>query len=545
MQSEHFRVSLESAWRLRHRCGRRQIETRDETMNGADAILTTLANNGVEACFANPGTSEMHIVAALDRQPTIRPVLCLFEGVATGAADGYGRMAGKPAVTLLHLGPGYTNGAANLHNARRAFTPIVNIIGDHATYHRKHDAPLTSDIEALAAPNSRWIGVATTANHAAQLASEAFRESYGPPGGSSCLILPADCAWSPASETGPVVVQVARQCPESARVEAVAKALSEATQPTVLLGAQACEARGLAVGARLAARGVRVLVDTFVARQPRGHNQFGPGRIPYFAEMAFAELAGTDVLALAGTTRPVPFFAYPDRPNTMIPDACQVLELARRDEDAIAALEALADAMGAASDVVQIVRRVVPDAPTGAISPVTVGASIARHMPEATIISDDGVTSSGPISAQTAQAAPHDWLSLTGGAIGQGLPVAIGAAIACPDRKVIALTGDGAAMYTSQSLWTIARENLDVTVIVFANHAYRILGVELDRTGAGDPGPAARKLLDLGDPRIDWVGFASSMGLPARRCSSAEDFDQVFASAMKQKRPILIEAAIA
>jgi acetolactate synthase-1/2/3 large subunit len=514
-------------------------------MNGADAILSTLASNGVEACFANPGTSEMHIVSALDRQPGIRPVLCLFEGVATGAADGYGRMAGKPAITLLHLGPGYTNGAANLHNARRAFTPIVNIIGDHATYHRKLDAPLSSDIEALAGPNSRWIGVASTADEAARLASDAYRESFGPPGGSASLILPADCAWSPASQVGPVAVKPVRRSPDSGVIVAVAQALSKAKRPTVLLGAQACEARGLAAGARLAARGVRVLIDTFVARQPRGFDQFAPARVPYFAELALADLDGTDILALAGTARPVPFFAYPDRPNDLIPAGCEILQLARRDDDAIAALEALADELGAPRSVVGGGQRVVPDAPTGDISPITVGASIARHMPEATIVSDDGVTSSGPISAQTAQAAPHDWLGLTGGSIGQGLPVAIGAAVACPDRKVVALTGDGAAMYTSQSLWTIARENLDVTVVVFANHTYRILGIELDRTGAGAPGPAARKLLELGDPRIDWVGFASSMGLPAIRCATAETFDDVFSSAMRQRGPMLIEAAIA
>ncbi|HEY2659432.1 MAG TPA: acetolactate synthase large subunit [Caulobacteraceae bacterium] len=512
-------------------------------MNGADAILATLADNGVEACFANPGTSEMHFVAALDREPRVRPVLCLFEGVVTGAADGYGRMAGKPAVTLLHLGPGYANGAANLHNARRAHTPIVNVIGDHATYHRKYDAPLTSDIEALARPNSRWIGVAENADHAADLAATSVRESFGPPGGSASLILPADCAWSPATRKGPVLAPPARPAPAGDKIDAAARALRAAAKPVLLIGGQACETRGLAAAGRIAAHGIRVLTDTFVARQPRGGGRFGPDRMAYFGEMALADLSGSDLMVLVGTTQPVAFFAYPAMPSVLVPQGCAELSLAGRAEDAALALEALADALGAPSHAIPNSFS-VPARPTGEINPYTIGASIARHMPEETVISDDAVTSGLPIFMQTRGAKPHDWLALTGGAIGQGIPLAVGAAVACPDRKVLALTGDGAGMYTLQGLWTIARESLDVTVVVFANHVYRILGVELARTGAGAPGAAAASLLDLGDPRLDWQALASGMGLPAVRCATAESFDAAFAAAMTQKGPTLIEAAL-
>ncbi|QUD86158.1 acetolactate synthase large subunit [Phenylobacterium montanum] len=512
-------------------------------MNGADAILATLADNGVEACFANPGTSEMHFVSALDREPRIRPVLCLFEGVVTGAADGYGRMAGKPAVTLLHLGPGYANGVANLHNARRAYTPIVNVIGDHATYHRKYDAPLTSDIEALARPNSRWIGVAEDADHAAYLAAEAVRHSFGPPGGSATLVLPADCAWSPATRKGGVAERPMPAAPDGAQVDAAARALKAAAKPVVLIGGQACEARGLAAAGRLAAHGIRVLTDTFVARQPRGGARYSPDRMPYFAEMALSDLAGADLMVLAGTTQPVAFFAYPAMPSVLVPEGCQELSLAGRAEDAGAALEALADALGAPAEAAPN-GYAVPERPTGEINAYTIGASIARHMPEETVISDDAVTSGLPIFMQTRGARPHDWLALTGGAIGQGIPVAIGAAVACPDKKVLCLTGDGAGMYTVQGLWTIARESLDVTVVVFANHSYRILGIELSRTGAGKPGVSAASLLDLGDPRIDWTALARGMGLPAVRCETAEAFDAALAGAMGQKGPIVIEAAM-
>jgi acetolactate synthase-1/2/3 large subunit len=512
-------------------------------MNGADAVIATLADNGVEACFANPGTSEMQFVTALDREPRVRPVLCLFEGVATGAADGYARMAGKPAVTLLHLGAGYTNGAANLHNARRAYSPIVNVIGDHATYHRKFDAPLTSDIAGLAGPNSLWLKAAETADQAADLAAEAVAASYGPPGGSASLILPADCAWSPATRKGPTLVPPVAPPPPAAAVETVARAMRDAAKPVILLGGSSCNERGLAAAARLRAAGARIVTDTFIPRQSRGGGRFAPDKMLYFGEMALADLAGSDLMVFVDTVQPVAFFAYPDMPSVLVPEGCKPITLAQRGENGAVAMEALAEALGAPATV-SVAQQAFPDKPTGAISPYTVGASIARHMPENTVISDDAVTSGLPVFTQTKGARPHDWLALTGGAIGQGIPVAVGAAVACPDQKVLSLNGDGAAMYTVQGLWTMARENLDVTVVIFANHTYRILGVELARTGAGAPGKAAASLLDLGSPRIDWVKLASGLGLAAVRCETAESFDAAFAGAMGQRGPSLIEVAL-
>ena len=316
-------------------------------MNGADAVIATLADNGVEACFANPGTSEMQFVTALDREPRVRPVLCLFEGVATGAADGYGRMAGKPAVTLLHLGAGYTNGAANLHNARRAYTPIVNVIGDHATYHRKFDAPLTSDIAGLAGPNSLWLKTAESADNAADLAAEAVAASFGPPGGSASLILPADCAWSPATRKGPNLVPPKAPPPPSAAVEAVARAMKGAAKPVILLGGSSCNERGLAAAARLQAAGARVITDTFIPRQSRGGGRFAPDKMMYFGEMAMADLAGSDLMVLVDTVQPVAFFAYPDMPSVLVPEGCKPVTLAERGQDGAAAMEALAEALGA------------------------------------------------------------------------------------------------------------------------------------------------------------------------------------------------------
>ena len=512
-------------------------------MNGADAVLGTLADNGVDACFANPGTSEMHFVSALDREPRVRPVLCLFEGVVTGAADGYGRMAGKPAATLLHLGPGYGNGVANLHNARKAFTPVVNVIGEHATYHRQYDAPLSSDIAALAAPNSLWVKMATTADEAADLAAEAVHASYGPPGGCASLILPADCAWSPATRKGQTIAPPTKPSVASAAVDETARKLRDADKPVILLGGGACTEAGLRAASRLASHGVRVTTDTFLARQPRGAGRYNPERMQYFAEAALSDLAGSDLMVLTDTTTPVAFFAYPNTPSVLVPEGCASFTLAERGQNSAEALDALADALGAPLATTPNEPE-LPASPTGEINPYTIGASIARHMPENTTVCDDAVTSGMPIYLQTKGAKPHDWLMLTGGAIGQAIPLAVGAGVACPDRKILSLNGDGAAMYTVQGLWTIARENLDVTVIVFANHTYRILGVELARTGAGAPGKSAASLLDLGSPRIDWMSVATGLGLPAVRCDSAESFDKAFAGAMAQRGPMFIEAAL-
>ena len=512
-------------------------------MNGADALITTLADNGVTACFANPGTSEMQFVSALDREPRMRSILCLFEGVATGAADGYGRIAGRPACTLLHLGPGYANGAANLHNARRAFTPIVNVVGDHATYHRGFDAPLNSDIAALAAPNSLWVKSAETADSVGPLAAEAITASYGTPGGAACLILPADAAWNAASVRGGVAEIPTPAAPDAETVTAVAHAVKAARAPVLLLGSGACREDGLAAAARLAALGIRVLTDTFTARQARGEGRFRPDKLPYFGEMALKDLDGADLMVLVATARPVAFFAYPDRPRVLVPEHCGLETLCGREVDAAAALHALADALEAPA-AGPVEPYAPPPAPSGKRDAWAIGAAIARHMPTGAVISDDAVTAGLPIFTQTRAARAHDWLSLTGGAIGQGIPLAIGAAVARPDAKVLALTGDGAGMYTVQGLWTIARERLDVVVVVFANHVYRILGIELGRTGAGDPGPAASKLLDIGDPRIDWVAVSQGMGVPAERADTAEAFEAAFEQAMAGKGPRLIEAAL-
>lgn len=515
-------------------------------MNGAQSTLKTLADCGVEACFANPGTSEMQMVAAFDKERRVRPVLCLFEGVATGAADGYARIAGKPAATLLHLGPGLANGGANLHNARRANTPIVNVVGDHARDHQPLDAPLQSDIAGLARPHSTWVKSVEDANAAARLAAEAVAASYGPPGGVATLILPADCAWSEVTEApGSAALPLHRYgLPAPPRqIAAAAEALRKAKKPVLLLGGLACSERALAAAARLAAGRIRVMADTFTARLPRGAGVFAPERMPYFGEMALADLAGADLMLLVATKAPVAFFAYPAMPGSLVPADCRTETLCALHEDAEGALEDLADALELATPA-PAPSFVMSPKPHGELNAYAIGASIARWLPEGSVVCDEAITAGLPIFVQTRCAKPHDWLSLTGGAIGSGMPLAVGAAVAAPDRKVLALCGDGSAAYTLQALWTMAREGLDVVVVVLANHAYRILEIEMTRTGAVQQGPEAKKLLDLADPRLDWVALSQGFGVTAQRCQSAEDFDAALARALVEPGPRLIEAAL-
>ncbi|HEY0687246.1 MAG TPA: acetolactate synthase large subunit [Steroidobacter sp.] len=386
-------------------------------MNGAEATLKALADAGVDACFTNPGTSEMQMVAAFDREPRIRPVLCLFEGVATGAADGYGRIAGKPATTLLHLGPGLANGGANLHNARRAHTPMVNIVGDHAISHQKLDAPLQSDIVSLARPYSSWIRSAATPDAASRLAREAVAASLAPPGAISTLVLPADCCWNETTKqhmSDEVVARAPTLHTSQEHIEAAARALRSARKPVVLLGGSGCTERGLMAAARLHASGVRIMMDTFVSRLPRGAGRFAAERLPYFAEMALVKLHDTDLMLLAGARSPVAFFAYPDKPSTLVPAYCEVQTLAALHEDVTTALESLAHAVGAKS-ASATASYAMPGACSGALTPATAGVSLTRWMPAGSIVCDDAVTAGLSVFEATIPAQPHDWLMLTGG----------------------------------------------------------------------------------------------------------------------------------
>jgi acetolactate synthase I/II/III large subunit len=515
-----------------------------EIKTGAHALVQSLADQGVRVCFANPGTSEMHLVAAIDSVPEMRSVLCLFEGVVSGAADGYGRVAGKPAMTLLHLGSGLTNAAANLHNAKRAHTPIVNIVGDHARDHRALDAPLTSDIDGIARTCSSWTGEVASASDAANAALRVtFAATQSHPGPAT-LVLPADCAWLPVDADDPAAfVEVRQELPVD--IAAIASAIRGHASPCLFLSGDACSAEGVFQAGRIAATGVRIISATFVPLITRGASHYAVERLAYHGEIASAQIVDIDLMILAGTKAPVAFFAYPDKPSQILPPHCETHVLSEPGQACVETLRQLADALDAPAAPLSTTEQQMPEGPEGALSPITIAASLARWMPEGAIVSDDSVSAGLALYPATASAASHDWLMLTGGAIGQGLPLALGAAIAAPDRRVIALTGDGAGMYTLQALWSMAREQADITIIVLANRAYTILNVEWMRMQLGMPGKAAADMFNLSKPDIEWATLAKGIGVPAQTVSTAEDFDLALSEAVQRKGPYLIEAVTA
>ena len=521
------------------------LQGKTRRCTGAESLINALARHGVDACFANPGTSEMQLVAALDKQPRIRAVLCLFEGVVSGAADGYGRMADKPALTLLHLGPGFANGMANLHNAQRAGSPILNMVGDHATDHLQHDAPLTSDIKGMATPVSRAYRVSHSATGLAQTGLDALADSLKHNGSVSTFVVPADHAWGDIDEPTSVMPDTPRATVPDTTISEIAAQLRSASNSCLFLGGRTLREDALQQAGRIAAAtGCRLVTETFFARQARGVGRVPTERLAYFGEAATEQLAGIDLLVLAGTKAPVSFFAYPDKPSVLAPETAIQCTLVDRNSDALDALKRLADYIDAPATPEVVTDHAEYPLGDGAIDANELGKVIANRLPEQAIVCDEGATNGLGAFLLTANAAPHDWLTLTGGAIGQGLPLAVGAAIACPDQKVIALEADGSGMYTVQALWTMVREQLDVTVVLLNNRSYAILNIELSRVGVEQPGPTALSLLDLSNPDLEWADIARGMGMQAVKVETVAQLDQAFADAMAQREPRLIEVML-
>jgi acetolactate synthase-1/2/3 large subunit len=511
-------------------------------MIGARALLHSLVGADVDVCFMNPGTSEMHFVSALDSVPDMRGVLALFEGVATGAADGYARIAGRPAAVLLHLGPGLANGLANLHNARRARSPVLVVVGGHATGHVRYDSPLQSDIEALARTVSGWVHTCGSPRDLPQDAMRAVAAARG--GQIATLVLPADVSWTDGALPAPPRPAVRPAAAGHERIKTVADLLPSGVPAIVLLGGNALTERGLRAASRIsAATGARLLAETFPARMERGAGLPLVDRLAYLAEHADAQLAGTEHLILAGARPPVSFFAYPGRASDLVPDGCLVSVLAEPDEDAAATLELLADEV--AEGIAPILAEAAPAGlEPGPLTPVSLARAIAASLPENAIISDEANTAGAAIPAALARAPRHSLLTLTGGAIGQGLPVATGAAIAAPDRPVLALEADGSALYTIQALWTQAREQLNVTTVLLNNAAYAILRMELGRTAAGAAGERAARMLDLSGPTPDFTEISTGLGVPAVRVTTADELDAELRRGYAEPGPHLIEAIV-
>ncbi|MUL45014.1 acetolactate synthase large subunit [Mycobacterium sp. CBMA293] len=517
-------------------------------MNGAQALIRTLVDAGVDVCFGNPGTSEMHFVAALDSVPQMRGVLCLFEGVVTGAADGYARMADKPAATLLHLGPGLGNGVANLHNARRAYSPMVNVVGDHALGHKKYDAPLESDIEAMAGTVSGWVRRCERVTDIAKDAVAAIEAAQQ--GQVATLILPADVSWTEGAESAEAAAPADRAAfdyragvdpDEHGLLAASADVFGPGT--VMLLGSAACRERALHAASRIAeATGTKVLIETFPARLERGAGLPNFERLAYLAEAAGFQLTGAENLVLAGARSPVSFFAYPGKASDLVPDGCRVHTVSG---DVVAGLEELADAVAPDSGPVlselKIPELLTDSAPLTTQNWVDV---VAATLPDRAIVVDESNTSGFLLPQATMTAPRHDLLTLTGGAIGFGLPSAVGAAVACPDRPVLCLQADGSAMYTISALWTMAHEQLNVVTVILNNAAYAILRMELQRVGAEASGPKAAAMLDLSGPTMDFAALATSMGVPAAKATTTAELADLLRVGYATPGPYLIDAVV-
>lgn len=515
-------------------------------MNGAESLVNTLADEGVEICFANPGTSEMHFLAALEN-PRLRSVLCLFEGVATGAADGFYRMRRKPAATLLHLGPGLANGLANIHNAKRAGSGMVNIVGEHATAHLKYEAPLVSDIEGLARPLSHWVRRTASSNTLAGDAVTAIEQANAKPGRIATLILPGDTSWgevttqsAPARSAPPAPV-----LPEAALVARIAAVMRSGEPVLLLLAGDATRGPALEMAGRIAAKaGCRLGTQFFTARIERGAGRTPLERIPYAVPQALEFLKGFRHIVTVETGEPVAFFSFPNKPSLMKAPDCQVHALCPTDGDSYGALAMLADELGATATAPLRQAREDKGKPTGALNPLSIAYALSSALPENAILVDESLTTGRETQGHTAGALPHDVIQNMGGSIGYATPVATGAAIACPDRRVVCMVGDGSAMYTIQSMWTKAREGLNVTTIIFANNSYQILKTEYANMGFGAPGPQALSMIDIGNPRIDWVAMGKSMGCPSVSVSTAEDFFAAMVKCNSEPGPSLIEVRL-
>ena len=515
-------------------------------MTGADALIRSLLASRVDVCFTNPGTSEMHFVGALDRVSEMRCVLALFEGVATGAADGYGRMTGRPASTLLHLGPGLANGVANLHNASRAGTPIVNVVGEHATWHRRFDPPLASRIESIArAHSSWWIGTCESAGETGALAAQAVMQSLTAPGRISTLILPADSAWNEGGVVAGPLSPPARSKVDDARIARAAQMLRDGSAALLLNGPMLLGEATELCGKVAAATGAELLAPTQIPRVERGAGRVNVDRVPYVIEHAVKRLADIRNLVMVNATQPIAFFAYPGKPSITTPEGCNLFTLADPLEDGVDAVRRLVERLGAGGTAARREPRERQLLPTGPITLPGIAAVIADCITEGTIVVDESVTSGRGLIAATKNAAPHDWITNTGGSIGFAMPVAIGAAVARPGRKVLCLEGDGSGMYTNQALWTMARERLDIVTVIFANRTYEILKGEYRNVGAGALGARALSMLEIGNPALDWVRLANAQGVEAARVGNLDELASHLRRAMAERGPRLIEVAMA
>lgn len=513
---------------------------------GAEALVRTLIAGGVDTCFANPGTSEMHFVAALDRIPGIRCVLGLQENSVTGMADGFFRVTRRPAATLLHCGPGYANGIANIHNARRAGSGMLNIVGDHAIPHVPHDSPLTADVDALVGATSQWHAFGTEPGRIGLDASRGLEAASAGYGQVASLVLPANVSWSDGGVDARPAAPRLPMMPDPYRIKQVASALRSGRKAAIILGTPAVvpDLHQLLVGIARES-GATLIGSPMISSMPHGRGRLVLPVVPYSVDEAVEALAPYDIVVLVNCPPPTGFFLYPGRPSFLHRPDADVLILSREDQDAAGALKALAAELGAKPEAVPAPKSEAIPRVSGPIEPSGFAAVVARLLPEDAIVVNEALTLGGGFREVVPRAAPTDWLTVTGGAIGGGIPLATGAAIGAqamgrPDRRVVTLQADGSAAYTVQGLWTQARENLPVTTLLLNNRSYAILLGEYAKVGA-NPGRTASDMMSLDRPAIDWCAIANGFGVASEAVTTLDALDLVLTKALALDGPMLID----
>ena len=538
--------------------------------NGACGVVRTLVAGGVEVMFANPGTTEMLVVDALDSVEGLRAILCLHETVCTGAADGYGRMAGKAACTLLHLGVGLANGSANLHNARRAGAPVVNLVGDMASWHVAKDPLLASDIEGLAsftgcfyrasgadpdglsddvadalvAVRDYRAGESRVATVA--LAHDATRDPLSKPWAPPELLATLE---QPGGDVKTLFERSIELHNERyggndaipAHVKACGAALTTSNAALFVGGAGLCDEEALnACSAIAAATGCALVVENAFARVDRGGHRPRFVRVPYFPKDARTYLAKFETVVLVGARKPVAMFGYDDGVSDLVGlDGQQVLEIDAMDVPG--ALRYLAGTLGGAPPPPPPAAA-APKRPKGKLSAYKLCQALACTQPADAIVVDESLTSGGSYWDLSLSCAPFSHLTLTGGSIGIGPPLSVGCAVACPGRRVVDFQADGSGLYSTPAFWTMAAERLDVTVLVCKNDVYQILKVEQQKQNLPTAKPNAKKLTNLSGPSVDWVALAKGYGLDATSVSTAEDLLAALEHSFATPGPYLIEA---
>jgi acetolactate synthase-1/2/3 large subunit len=397
---------------------------------------------------------------------------------------------------------------------------------------------------------SHWVRTSRSSLEVAADGAQAVAATRdGALGRIATLALPADTAWGPGGEVVRMPSAAALRAPDADAVRAAAKLLASLGRRAVLLvGDAGAGERAAPLAAAIARKtGCRVLAEFYSPRTAGGRGRTRIERLPYAVDAAVDKLEGAECLVLAGSTEPIGFFAYPSKPNQLKPAGCALLTLADARDDVPAALAALADELGAGAPASAATAKAIElDALRHAntLDADLIGHALVALLPEQAIVVDEAVTSGRAFGNRFAAAAPHDWLTVMGGAIGFGLPAALGAGLGAPGRPVLALEGDGSAMYTVQALWSIARESLPLVAVIFANRAYRILQGELEGVGATISGPKATHMLTLDQPALDWVSIAKGHGVPGARVQTPDEFVRELQRAFASRGPYLIEALV-